>query len=279
MKQLYLLAAILFLVIPLRVCAQTEEEASTQPWYDKVVRLKDGTVLKNVEVTRDFEEGSHERYVIKRRDGSIVTKLPSEIEVIETHSRALLPPRYHPIDLVHPCDERQRELQAWFLEVRGWGMMTGEDESENAIGLNNFTFGPEIAAGFRFHPFGIGLGASWFSARDIARIPVFLHFRYQLSASCFSPFLYAQLGTVFDDQSDVAFEIGNALSPAPKIAGFGIGVDYPLNSWLDLSADLGYRYLQLPTAVPCDCSDTPTTNEAVYFNESHGVLLRVGVTF
>lgn len=271
--------ALLLLFASMQSRGQTEDEETRQPWYDKVVRLKDGSILKDVEVTLDVEEGSHERYVIKRRDGSVVTKLPREILVIETHARTLLPPRYHPIDLVHPCDERQRERQAWFLEVRGWGMLAGEDKSVNAIGLEQLTFGPELAAGFRFHPFGIGIGASWFSARDISRIPVFLHARYQLSKQCFAPFLYAQLGTVFDDQSGVGFELKNALSPSPKILGAGIGVDYPLTPWVDLSVDAGYRYMQLPTKVPCDCSDQPPPFEAVYYNESHGLLLRLGVTF
>lgn len=258
--------------------AQSVDESSAQPWYDKVVRLRDGSVLRDVEVTHEVEGGEYERYIIKRRDGAIVTKLPSEILVIETHARTLFPPRYHPIDVVYPCDDRQREVQWYFAELRGWAMLTGEDASANAIGLEQWTFGPEVAAGWRTHPFGIGLGVSYFSARDIARIPVFLHARWQLTARCFAPFLYAQLGTVFDDQSDVGFAVKNTFSPAPKILGFGIGVDYPVAPWLDISADLGYRYLQLPTKVPCDCSDQDPLLEAVYFNESHGVLLRIGVT-
>lgn len=271
-------ASLFFLFLSPVLHAQSGDDASTQPWYDKVVRLRDGSVLRDVEVTHEKEKGEYERYIIKRRDGAIVTKLPSEILVIETHARTLFPPRYHPIDIVYPCDDRQRELQWYFAELRGWVMATGADESVNAIGLEQWTFGPEIAIGWRAHPLGVGLGVSYFRARDIARIPVFLHARWQLSAKCFAPFLYAQLGTVFDDQSDVGFEVNNTFSPAPKILGIGIGVDLPVAPWLDLSADIGYRYLQLPTKVPCDCSDQDPLLEAVYFNESHGVLLRVGVT-
>jgi hypothetical protein len=271
-------AILLFLLAAPLLYAQSVD-ASVQPWYDKVVRLKNGSVLRDVEVTHEIEGGKYERYIIKTRDGAIVTKLPSEILVIETHSRTLFPPRYHPVDIVFPCDDRQRELQWYFAELRGWGMFTGEDQSDNTIGLEQFTFGPELAAGWRVHPFGIGLGVSYFSARQIARIPVFLHARWQLSARCFAPFLYALLGTVFDDQSDTGFELKNTFSPTPKILGAGIGIDYPVAPWLDLSIDLGYRYLQLPTKVPCDCSDQHPVFEAVYFNESHGVLLRVGATF
>ena len=248
-------------------------------YYDTVVRLKDGSVLRDVTVSYEKEEGLYERYVIKTRDGAIVRKLPSEVLVIETHARTFAPPRYNPIDEVFPCDDRQRERQWYFVEVRGTLYYAGEDESVNQIGLDALTIAPELAAGFRFGHFGIGLGATYFSARDIARIPVFLHARYQLTADCFAPFLYAQLGTVFDDQSEDSPQADFLFTPSPKILGVGIGIDYPLADWIDLSADLGYRYLQLPTRVPCDCSDAPVPAEAVYYNESHGVLLRVGVTF
>jgi hypothetical protein len=273
------IAIVLFLLTAPLLRAQSTDETSIQPFYDKVVRLKDGSILRDVEVTHEVEGGKYERYIIKKRDGAIVTKLPSEILVIETHARTLFPPRYHPIDIVFPCDDRQRELQWYFAELRGWVMATGEDQSDNTIGLEQLTFGPELAAGWRVHPFGIGVGVSYFTARDIARTPVFLHARWQLSTRCFAPFLYAQLGTVFDDQSDTGFQVRNTFSPAPKILGAGIGIDYPIAPWLDISVDLGYRYLQLPTRVPCDCSDQEPLYEAVYFNESHSVLLRVGATF
>ena len=256
-----------------------EEGGDGVIYYDTVVRLKDGTVIRDVTVSYEKEEGLYERYVIKSRDGGIVRKLPSEVLVIETHARTFAPPRYHPIDVVYPCDDRQRDLQWYFAEVRGTLYYAGEDESVNRIGLEALTFAPEVAAGLRFGHFGFGLGATYFSARDIARIPVFLHARYQLTARCFAPFLYAQLGTVFDDQSEDAPQADFLFTPSPKILGFGIGIDYPLADWIDLSVDLGYRYLQLPTRVPCDCSDAPVPTEAVYYNESHGVLLRAGVTF
>jgi hypothetical protein len=262
---------------------QAQEDAKSGDdeviYYDTVVRFKDGTVARDVEVSYEQEEGKYERYVIKSRDGSIMRRLPSEILVIETHARTFYPPEYSPIDIVYPCDDRQREQQWYFVEVRGWGYYVGKDESVNSIGIDQFAFGPELAAGFRLGAFGIGLGGSFFSARDISRIPVFLHARYQLSENCFSPFLYAQAGTVFDNQSETTPSLDGVFSESAKIMGFGVGVDVPLSSWVDFSLDLGYRYLQLPTRVPCDCSDEPAPTEAVYYNESHGVLLRAGVTF
>lgn len=279
MKSRIVTIALLLIACAWPAFAQQEEKDAEVIYYDTVVRLNDGTVIRDVEVSYEHEEGAYERYVIKSRDGTIVRKLPSEVLVIESHARSFLPPEYNPIDVVYPCDDRQRELQWYFAELRGWGYYAGEDESENAIGIDQLAFGPEIAGGFRFGMFGIGLGASYFSSREINRFPVFLHARYQLGARCFAPFLYAQLGTVFDDQSEEAPTAAFVIEQAPKIFGVGAGVDLPLARWIDLSVDLGYRYLQLPTRVPCDCSDEPVPTDAVFYNESHGVLLRAGVTF
>lgn len=281
MKRRMILLALLLSASVGTLQAQEETNSGDDDviYYDTVVRFKDGTVARDVEVSYEHEEGRYERYVIKSRDGSIMRRLPSEILVIETHARTFLPPEYGPIDLVYPCDDRQREKQWYFVEVRGWAYYVGADESVNAIGIDQFAFGPELTAGFRLGAFGIGLGATYFSARDISRIPVFLHARYQLSEACFSPFLYAQAGTVFDNQSETSPRIDGVLGEAAKILGIGAGIDLPLADWIDFSIDLGYRYLQLPTRVPCDCSDDPVPAETVYYNESHGVLLRAGVTF
>jgi hypothetical protein len=281
MKRTISTLALLLLVASASVRAQQESESGDDEviYYDTVVRFKDGTVVRDVEVSYEHEEGQYERYAIKSRDGSIMRRLPSEILVIESHARTFYPPEYSPIDLLYPCDERQRERQWYFVEVRGWAYLTGKDESINAIGIDQFAFGPELAAGLRLGVFGIGLGASYFRARDISRIPVFFHARYQLSEKCFSPFLYAQAGTVFDNQSEISPTFNGIVSQSAKILGIGAGIDLPLASWIDFSIDLGYRYLQLPTRVPCDCSDQPVPTEAVYYNDSHGVLLRAGVTF
>ncbi len=275
------LLAVLFLaltVVPRPLLAQSGTDEGP-PYYDKVVRLQDGSVIRDVEVTWEQEEGEYERYVIKTRSGEIIRKLPSDILVIETHSRSFMPPGYNPVGIVTPCDDRQRERLPYFLELRGFAYFAGEDESDTQIGLDGPVFGPEIAGGFRFGAFGIGLGAAWFSSRDISRFPFFIHARYQLAMTCFAPYLFAQAGTVFDDQSGETLGFDNLLEAAPKLFSLGVGVDYPLSPALDISFDLGYRYMQLPTAVLCDCSDRPERAEAIYFNESHGLLLRLGVTF
>ncbi|MFZ1728979.1 MAG: hypothetical protein WBQ23_16950 [Bacteroidota bacterium] len=281
MKKLIITLVLVLIASAGMLQAQVETKSGDDKviYYSTAVRLKDGRVLRDVEVSYEQEEGKYERYVIKSRDGSIIRLLPSEILVIEAHARTFYPPEYSPIDIVYPCDDRQREKQWYFVEVRGWGYYVGKDESVNAIGIDQSAFGPELAAGFRFGAFGIGLGGSFFRARDISRIPFFLHARYQLSEKCFSPFLYAQAGTVFDNQSETTPSINGVFTESAKIMGFGAGIDIPLAPWVDFSLDLGYRYLQLPTRVPCDCSDQPAPTESVYYNESHGVLLRAGITF
>ncbi len=245
-------------------------------FYNQVVILKNGAML----IGRVEYDIDTDTYIVKLREGGIRKALHRDVERIEEYSRTYLPPFYHPTSNVQPCDIRAREHQWYFAELRIWAMYSGKDESAQQIGLPDILVGPEIAAGFRFAKhWGIGLGASYFSARDIDRIPVFLHARYQLTLDCISPFLYAQAGTVFDNQSDEYLAFDKIVHPGPKIAGFGVGIDYAITPRLDLSADIGYRYLQLPTKSVCDCSDIPPLREAVFYNESHGLLLRVGVTF
>lgn len=238
--------------------------------------MKDGRIL----IGRVQYEEETDRYIIKLKDGSIQSVLHRDVELIEEYSRTYLPPEYNPTAPIYPCDSRQREKEWYFIEARLWGMLTGKDESQNQIGLNSFTPGLEAIPGLRFGKhFGAGLGFGYFSRNEINRFPFYLHGRYQLSLRCLAPFVYAQLGTVFDNQSGDYIALNKIFHPGPKIAGFGIGVDYPIASWLDLSADIGYRYLQLPTKVPCDCGNNDPALTAIYYNESHGMLVRVGVTF
>jgi len=250
--------------------------ADDSVYYNQVVRLKNGTII----VGRVEYDVATDRFVIKPKSGTIQTVLRREVEVIEEYSRTYLPPEYSPSSSIVPCDSRQREKEYFFTELKAWMLYSGPDESNPQIGLPEFTFGPEIVGGLRVaEHWGVGIGCSYFSARDISRIPLYLHGRYAFALDCITPFLYVQAGTVFDNQSSDHIAIAKIFSPGPKIAGFGIGIDYAIAHWLDLSADIGYRYLQLPTKVPCDCSGIEPFREAVYYNESHGVLLRVGVTF
>ncbi len=254
----------------------TSTSSDDSLFYNQVVRMKDGKIF----IGRVQYDEETDRYIIKQKDGAIQTVLHRDVDIIEEYSRTYLPPTYNITAPILPCDERQRERQWYFVEARLWGMITGKDESKDQIGLKTFTIGGELIPGLRFAKyFGVGIGAGYFSSKDISRIPLFIHGRYQLSLRCFAPFLYAQLGTVFDNQSGDRIALNKIFHPGPKIAGFGIGFDYPIASWLDLSADIGYRYLQLPTKMPCDCGSNDPQLTAIYYNESHGLLLRIGVTF
>jgi hypothetical protein len=245
-------------------------------YYNQVVRLKDGRIL----VGRVAYDPETDRYTVKGRDGNIITVLNRDVEVVEQHSRVYLPPKYNPSAPVYSCDIRQRDRLWWFAELKIWLMYSGKDESDQQIGLPSLLVGPEAALGLRFGKnWAAGIGVSYFSAREISRIPLFLYGRYTFTLECNTPYAYGLLGTVFDDQSDDAIALDKIISPGPKIAGFGIGMDFALSPMLDLSIDLGYRYLQLPTSYFCDCSDQPPPREALYYNESHGLLLRAGVTF
>lgn len=244
--------------------------------YGTVVRLRSGSVL----IGRVEYDTETDRYTVKTRDGAMQSVLRRDVLLIEDYSRTLLPPTYNVMQTIYPCDERQREHASFFLELRIWAMYTGKDESISQIGLNEFTLGGEAAGGMKLSKrFALGIGASYFLSRSIDRIPLFAHARYQLALECFAPFLYAQAGTVFDSQSGDYISLNKIFHPGPKIAGVGIGIDYPLSHAIDISGDVGYRYLQLPTKVPCDCGDASPGATAIYYNESHGVLLRIGVTW
>jgi hypothetical protein len=221
-----------------------------------------------------------DEYLVKDAAGAITVLRGRDVEMIETYARTLRPPAYNGLGTVRCCDTRERPDAWWFVELRGWGYLTDGDDSRLGIGLDALTPGGEAVPGLRFGAWGVGIGAGFFRANGVDRMPLFLHGRWQLSCRCLAPYLYAQAGTVLDDQSGVnPFRPSNMFSTGPAMAGFGAGIDLALCSWLDLSADLGYRYLHLPTSVVCDCSNVPLRNEEVFHNESHGLLLRLGVTF
>ncbi len=286
-EKLIVLSFVMFVVVHAAASAQStdgwtkpgyaaDRAADDSLYYNQVVRMKDGRII----IGRVEYEEETDRYIIKVRNGRIETVLRRDVVLVEQHSSVYAPPLYSPSSPVYPCDIRTREDQWYFVELRAWLMYSGRDDSPRQIGLPEITGGPEVIAGLRFaRHWGVGLGLSWFRAREINRYPFFLHGRYSFSLQCTTPFVYAQLGTVFDNQSGDYISGDKLFSPGPKIAGIGVGYDIAVTECLDLSADIGYRYLQLPTTVVCDCSDVPPLNEAVYYNESHGILLRLGVTF
>ncbi len=277
LRTLLLVTFIVSLLTPV-FAQEAKKPDSVTVYYNKAVRLTDSTVI----IGQVQYDPATDRYEIKPRTGGIISVLNRKVHHVEHHARTFLPPTYN-LDpcfgCIIPCEDRQRDKQWYFLELRGWGMYSGTDESKYSIGLDDLTIGGDGALGIRFGQFGFGFGSGYFKGNDIQRIPLYAHFRYNLSPYCFSPFLYGQLGTVFDNQSGEKITTDKILHPGPKIAGFGVGFDYALVSWFDVSADIGYRYMQLPTKTDCDCSDDPEPRSAIFHNETHSVILRVGVTF
>jgi hypothetical protein len=224
--------------------------------------------------------GSNNLYRIRLQDGTEYTIPRADVEAIETYSGSLRSPSYNDPNLIPCCTVRDRTLPWYFAELRTWGYLTGADSSIHHTGLRRFTFGPEAVLGLRFGNFGAGLGVSWLQYNDINRYPAFLHFRYQLSCACLSPFVYAQAGTVFDDQSGVnALDPSNMFSTGPAMAGLGIGLDFAISQWNDLSVDIGYRYLHYTTSLPIIPPGGTAPVETIFHNESHGLLARIGWTF
>lgn len=253
-------------------------------WYNSVIRLRPDAAQRyggRTALTGIVETtGDPAVVLVEAADGGVTVVRSADIEMVETYARSFLPPSYNEAGRAPCCELRDRYAPWYFAELRSYGFLTSEKYLPYGIGMPRTTFGPELALGLRFGAVAAGLGAGWFKANDVNRTPLFLTGRWQLSCACLSPFVYAQAGTVFDDQSGV-----NALDPSamtttgPAVAGFGIGLDYAISPWNDISADIGYRYLHLPTLVRHVPAGQTATVESIFHSESHGLLLRVGWTF
>jgi hypothetical protein len=92
-------------------------------------------------------------------------------------------------------------------------------------------------------------------------------------ASPFRPFAYVEGGTVFDGKFDGSGTPENAVNPEerkPLLLGAGIGAPIGEN----IVVALGYRYMQLHLATPCEqCVDRSIINR----NTIHSVTLKAGI--
>ena len=156
-----------------------------------------------------------------------------------------------------------------FGEMRGVGMYS-----------NNFYYGGETALGFRLGKFLFGAFGGVWNMKDEWRFPIGLHLKVELSESCVVPFISADVGYVYDNiVSDYNLKpsINNFRTLSPKFAGIGVGLDFPLARWLDLSIDGGYRYI---TIAERRFSTTCFGNiPVVGFTEIHAAYFRLGITF
>jgi hypothetical protein len=115
-------------------------------------------------------------------------------------------------------------------------------------------------------------------------IPVGLNLRYtfnqfpqKYSGNCNSWYFYGNIGLPLDFQSGAPL-FGNSSEFQRLFAGGGLGYDFALSCSMDLSIDLGYRYMNLPLPETTCCPDIPD-GERNPFRASNVLLLRFGLTF
>lgn len=165
------------------------------------------------------------------------------------------------------CPERN---YLWlFLEARlAYAIYTDVRSSIATQGRGEY-FG-EIATGLRFgglKEWGLGLAFSYpiktfnsFNNTDVSHPVVLLHGRYQSPKDkflgfCMKPFIYGQLGAAISDITIDIYKLNyneecrNQISAylplidlsLPITYGFGVGLDIPVASMMDISVDIGYR--------------------------------------
>ncbi len=115
-------------------------------------------------------------------------------------------------------------------------------------------------------------------------IPLGLNVRYtfnqfppKYSGNCNSWYFYGNIGIPFDFQSGAPM-FGNSRKFQRLFAGGGLGYDIALSCKMDLSIDLGYRYMNLPLPEITCCPNVPS-GERNPFRSSNVLLLRFGLTF
>lgn len=153
----------------------------------------------------------------------------------------------------------------YFLELRAIGMYA-----------DTFYYGGEAALGLRLGVFNIGIGAGAWNVSQVLRLPVFLHVKIDLMDECIRPFIYGDVGVVFDEYK-ITPAIKYLKEPGPKFAGLGLGFDIPVSKTMDFSFDGGMRYVVLPNeriAPSCNPLDTK-----VIYTEYYMGYLRFGITF
>lgn len=115
-------------------------------------------------------------------------------------------------------------------------------------------------------------------------VPLGLNLRYTFnqfpavnSENCNSWYLYGNVGLPFDFNTKAPI-IGDKWAHQRFFWGLGFGHDWAINCKMDLSVDVGYRYMNLPLP-PYTCCPTAPDNEKYPYRKSDEFLLRVGLTF
>lgn len=256
-------------VVPLLVClVMSAQSVQAQERMDDVVILKSGRELFGYAVV----DSVHKVVRVRTLKGDLVV-LPldsvlafSQIErVREAPARSI---RYVTIEEEVPwtCGRSQ---PWYFVELRALGVM-GE----------TFTFGGEAAAGFRIGPASFGMGIARIELIEKWRTPVFVHLKYHFSSGCVKPFAMLDVGFVYDtftEKYNIKPAIRATTERYPKMVGVGMGLDFALTKFLDVSVDAGYRFFTLAgdRIAPSCSQDT----QVLGYDELHTFFVRAGVTF
>lgn len=208
------------------------------------------------------------------------------------------------------CPECPDRVYSWyFLELRG-GYAIYTDKRSDLEYIGREAFIGEVAAGFRFgsmKEWGLGLAFTYgiktynsFLNTDVSRPTLLLHGRYQtpkdILGLCMKPFIYGQIGLPFDKLSlgMIKFDLSNECSDCrrylkdlqasgqlpgvdfswPITFGIGIGLDFHLASWFDLSFDVGVKSFAFGEEISIAGFDNvPSTRRLTM------LLFRFGLTF
>lgn len=208
---------------------------------------------------------------IKTIDRELLEIPFSEVEYVSTYQEVKYKPEYLKPCECSGCDIPCRRFPWYYmLELRGIGLYG-----------KKFYYGGEAVFGFRPGLFSFGVGASALMIKDTLRIPVFLHLKYTFSEKCINPYIFGDVGYVFDKiVSDFKLKPsfnGMFKEPAPKMFGIGAGLDFVLTEYMDLSFDVGYRFFTLPTKHLAKTCDGPLP--VLGFTEYHMIFARLGLTF
>lgn len=197
----------------------------------------------------------------------------------------------------------KREFDWFFVELRG-GYAVYTDKMADIPEFGREGWLGEIAMGIRFgglKEWGLGLALSSgvpinnsFDNTDLLRPTLMLHGRYQSGndrflGMCMRPFIYGQLGASIDNMTIDLFNINmsddcknNIDTDLPYIDfdlpiswGLGVGMDIPVEPFLDLSIDLGVRSIAFGESIDGvnGYDNVPTYRSLNMF------LLRFGLTY
>lgn len=244
-----------FLILSKSLFAQDQERV--------VVHLKDG---REIVGTSAYQDTSKQIVVISTLEDGVKRFSLSEVMFVKTYQQVMQAPQ---IMELPPGVDTCRIHLPFLFELKAVGMIAEE-----------FYIGAETAIAYRIDRFSIGLGAGWWNVKDVSRFPVFLQLKYNFWEPCLSPFLVLQAGTIFDrftSKHNIKPAIRHFKVPGPKFIGIGAGIDYAVLKWMDISADLGIRYITIAGDVDAQSCDGPIP--VFGFTEIYAAYFRIGIAF